>query len=230
MRVECERCHALVAADLEVDGEGVTVRCGACGGSFHATARRRPAPVVAAVDDQPGCVKCGAPMTAEPACPRCGLARERAASWAAASSVPADALAAAWAATEAAWDESAAHDRVAALALDLGELPWLARRYREVQRARPSDAVARTRIDRIGVMTLAALKATAAVPRSGLSSRQAGTWVVIILVLLVGAGLLAAKTATQQRQTQRRPAIPAADRAPTPQDGPPSIERVAPGR
>ena len=229
MRVECERCHALVAADLEVDADGVTVSCGACGGSFRAAARRRSAMVGDAVGDAPGCVKCGAPMTADPACPRCGLARTRAASWAAADP-PAPELATAWAATVAAWDQPAAHDRVAALALDLAALPWLARRYHEVQRTRPTDAVARTRIDRIGVMTLAALKATAAVPPAGLSSRRAGSWVVIILVLLVGAGLLAARTSTQQRRTQRRPAIPAADRASTAHDGPPSIERVAPGR
>ncbi|HVV85617.1 MAG TPA: MJ0042-type zinc finger domain-containing protein, partial [Kofleriaceae bacterium] len=82
MRVECERCHALVVADFEVDPDGVTVSCGACGGVFRAEARRRPAPAVP--DAGPGCVKCGAPMTDDPACPRCGLARDRARAWAAA--------------------------------------------------------------------------------------------------------------------------------------------------
>lgn len=228
MRVECERCHALVTADLAVDGDGVTVSCGACGGSFQVQVRPRPAPVQAAAD-QPGCVKCGAPMTADPACPRCGLARERAASWAAADQPPTAELAAAWTATVAAWDEPAAHDRVAALALDLAALPWLARRYREVQRARPTDAVAPARIDRIGVMTLAALEATATVPRAGLSDRRAGAWMLVILVLLVGAGLLAAKASSHQRRSQRRPAIPA-ERAPPGHGGPPAIERSLPGR
>lgn len=232
MRVECERCHALVVADFDVDPDGVTVACGACGGTFRAEARpRKPTAATLDLDAGPGCVKCGAAMTDEPACPRCGLTRERARAWAAADDAPSAEVVAAWAKAEASWSDPAAHDRVAGLALGHGALPWLARRYREVQRTRPADGVARARIDRIGLMSLAALQATATVPASP-RGRTRVAYLVIIIVALVLAGVLLAAKATSTRHTgKRRPAIPVErggrDRG---QPGPPSIEPPGPGR
>ena len=208
MRVECERCHALVAADFDVDPDGVTVSCGACGGSFRAEARRRPS-VATDAGAGPGCVKCGAPMTDDPACPRCGLSRDRAQAWAAADAPPAPELAAAWAAVDEAWDDAAVHDRAAAVALRHGALPWLARRYRDVQRARPTDAVARARIDRVGFMTLAALKATAKVPQASRNRSRVVYAVLLVVIVVVAGALLAARATTHERSGKRRPALPA---------------------
>ena len=232
MRVECERCHALVVADFDVDPDGVTVACGACGSTFRAEARRRPAaPVVPAAAEAAACVKCGAPATSAPACPRCGLVRERAPAFTASDSPPADELIAAWTAAEASWDDPAAHDRAAAVALSHGALPWLARRYRETQRARPTDAVARARIDRIALMTVAALQATATVP---VASRGGGrsTLLVLLLIGLVVAGtLLAARASSSKRSGSRRPAIPGERGTKIHRDaGAPSIEPARTGR
>lgn len=211
MRVECERCHALVAADFDVDPDGVTVSCGACGATFRAEARRRPL-VASDLTAGPGCVKCGAPMTDDPACPRCGLSRDRAQAWAAADAPPAPELTAAWAAVDSAWDDPAVHDRAAAIALGHGALPWLARRYRDVQRARPTDAVARARIDRVGFMTLAALKATAKVPQASRNRSRVVYVVVLVVIVVIAGALLAARATTHERSGKRRPAIPAAAR------------------
>ena len=242
MRVECERCHALVAADFEVDLDGVTASCGACGATFRAEARRRPVPAAApaSVDAGPGCVKCGAPLTDDVACPRCGLARERAGAWAASEPEPAPELVGAWAAAEAAWDDPAAHDRAAAVALAQRGLPWLARRYRDAERARPADAVARARIDRIAFMSLAALKATAGPPVSPRARGRAAYLVLLLVaVAMVGALVAARATAVKRGEGKRRPAVPAdrvdrADRArlraPAPAPAAPSIERAGSGR
>src|SRR5690349_8796437 len=101
MRVECERCHALVAADFEVDPDGVTMSCSACGGTFRAEARPRTATAAPADGSRPGCVKCGAALTDDAACRRCGLTRDRAEAWAAAEAPPAPELIAAWSKAEA---------------------------------------------------------------------------------------------------------------------------------
>lgn len=215
MRVECERCHAIVVADFDVDPEGVTVSCSACGGTFRAEARRHAASAAAATsaasasrDD--GCVKCGAPSTADAACPRCGLARDRAAAWAAAEPPPPAELVAAWSAAEAAWTEPAAHDRAAAIALERAALPWLARRYRDAQRTRPDDAIARARLDRLGFMTVAAVHATAAVPASPRRRGGLAYVLVVVGVLALAAVVLAAKLRTERRAPARRPAVPGA--------------------
>jgi hypothetical protein len=239
MRVECERCHAIVAAELEVDPDGVTVSCPACGGTFRAEARRRAGAATAApAGAAPGCVKCGAPVTDESACPRCGLARERAAAWAAAEPAPPPALVAAWAATEAAWTDGAVHDRAAAAALAHDALPWLARRYRDVQRARPDDAIARARIDRLGLMSVAALRATAAVPRPARAPVRIVYLVLAIAALTLAGVLLAARATASRPGEKRRPAIPGerltrprpspGPRVPTP--APAALEPAAPGR
>lgn len=213
MRVECERCRALVPAELTIDGDAVVVGCAACGASVRVAARAvEAAPEVA---PGPGCPKCGAPASDAEACPRCGLARAAAAGWAAAEVPPPPALAEAWAAVLAGWDEPAVHDRVAALALEHQALPWLARRYREAQRGRARDPVARARLERIASMTLAAVKATASTPTA--PRRSALPYVLLVFALVVAAVLVAVQMSAAR--TRRDPAGPG--RPATPVEPPP---------
>ena len=155
------------------------------------------------------CRKCGASATG-PACPRCGLARDRAGAWETAHPRVAAELVAAWRATQAAWDDAAAHDRVAALALRSEALPWLAARYRELERARPDDAVVRARLERIVTMTLAALRATETPRRVG-GARKVGFAVMCALVLLVAGAIVTAGRSSAQGSGRRRPAVGAID-------------------
>ncbi|HVV84571.1 MAG TPA: hypothetical protein VHE35_15995, partial [Kofleriaceae bacterium] len=151
--------------------------------------------------------------------------------WAAAEPPPSPELVAAWAKVEQAWEDPAAHDRAAAIALEHGAMPWLARRYREVQRARPADAVARGRIDRIAFMSVAALKATAAPPTARRARGRTAYIVLLVLAVVVAGALLAARATTVHHSGKRRPAIPADHGGhPAPRPAPGSIEPPPPGR
>jgi hypothetical protein len=154
------------------------------------------------------CRKCGAAVAGE-ACPRCGLARDRAAAWAAARPVSSAGLAVAWTATRAAWADPAAHDRVAALALAAHELPWLARCYREVDPAQDPERIAPARLERIVNMTLVALQTTERTPPVSAARRRAPVLVILaVVVLVVGALVSARVSAASQARGRPRMATP----------------------
>lgn len=151
------------------------------------------------------CRKCGAPLASRSACQRCGLAADRADAWASAQPRAVTELMRAWTAAVADWDEPAAHDRVAAVAVRREQLPWLARRYREVARARPGDAVVRSRLDRIVTITVAAVRATQSPGASSFVRRVVGLAVMAFLVVLVGGAMFNARQSSAQ-SGRRRPA------------------------
>lgn len=135
------------------------------------------------------CPKCGnAPVTGA-ACARCGLAVERMDGWSEDTQVP-DELAAAWAACLADWNDVALHERIASLSLTHSVQPWLARRYRAILRERPDDAIAATRLERVGRIAQAAVLASGASPRASRFSRGSSAVVLIVLALMVAGGLL----------------------------------------
>ena len=101
-----------------------------------------------------------------------------------------EALAAAWEACLAHWDDPTTHDRVASLSLTVGEQPWVARHYRAVLRERPDDAIAATRLQRTGKIAQAAILATATMPRPGGYRRGSSLAVLLVLALVLAGGLL----------------------------------------
>lgn len=234
VRIECEGCGELVTPSWQLVADELAARCPACDGVSRA--RVEPAaprggpsgdggPAAAAPGRAEGdrggptCPKCGYGPARGAACVRCGLAVDRMAGWSEVGVVP-DALAEAWAACRAAWREPAAHDRVASLAVALGEQPWLARRYREALRAQPGDAVAAAGLERAARIAQAAVLATAAPPRPPLFRRGSAYTVLVALTLLVIGGLLWALYLVRTREPaatgKRTPATPALRRASPP--------------
>lgn len=145
------------------------------------------------------CPKCGLRPVAGEACARCGLAVAHMAGWADDHMVP-EALTAAWAACLAAWDDAAAHDRVADLARSLIEQPWLARRYRAVLLERPDDPVAAARLTRVAKVAVALLATSASTPPGVRFRRGTSAIVVALLALLLAGGLIYTIQALRRRE------------------------------
>jgi hypothetical protein len=187
VRIECQQCRALVTPTWTIDGATIHARCPACGAIARAVATpAAPSPAHHADDRE--CPKCGQRPVGDDACPRCGLAAARMASWSDAAAVPPE-LRAAWDACLARWDDDAAHDRVSSLALAMGEQPWLARRYRAIQRERPADPVAATRLAQVGRVAHAAFLATAATPPPAGLRRGSSIALLLVLTGLAVGGL-----------------------------------------
>lgn len=209
MRIECDHCHRIGEARLTADGDRVMHACGFCGKSSSVKLETGAGAGTSAAT--------GAGVVAEPAAPDGELAD-------------------AWIACVDAWDDPAAHDRVAVLALTRHRSPWLAARYRAVLRDRPGDAIAAARISRIGRMAEAALRATA-LPPVDAPVRRSGPYVVlVVVVVLVAAGLVyavrvigARRQAVGNQHGARTPAVPVDAGRPAPLPHPP-IESHPPGR
>ena len=128
------------------------------------------------------CPKCGAPDVSE-ACRQCGLQRSSHASYLANRPPTSDALLAAWATCEQAWDDPSAHNRALELAAGQQAYPWLAAQYSQVLRQRPTDAVAQAQVLRLKRSTEAALTASA-MARKPPENRKKFTNIIIFIVLL----------------------------------------------
>lgn len=116
------------------------------------------------------CPKCRRSLGVdERACARCGLLSIHFARFC----VPADPpeLDAAWVACRAAWTDPSRHDRLIELAANLGALPSLARRYRELHDQLRDDPVAPRRLVQIATFIESSLRAQAASERSPASVR-----------------------------------------------------------
>jgi hypothetical protein len=137
----------------------------------------------------PSCPKCQHPRkVGEDACARCGLLVTLWPGWSferPASPV----LDAGWAALEPAWADEAAHARFLELAASVGELELAAARYREVERNRPDDAMARFALGRARLLVERLYAAQAL----GESHRPVGGWLrglAIASALVVLASVL----------------------------------------
>lgn|GEM_PF-2635786 len=105
------------------------------------------------------CPKCGTSVpAAASACPRCGLARDRFASFAAdaGASVP-PGLAAQWTAVLERWDDETAHERFLEAGLAAQAFPYMARCYRTAAREKGDDPIAEQRLQDIARRAEAAI-------------------------------------------------------------------------
>ncbi len=228
MRIECEQCRAVVEPTWTLERGQVSARCPTCGGESRVTVAI-PDSSSAAAAELAGreCPKCGLRPVRGDACARCGLALERMATWIEDDVVPAD-VTAAWAACQAAWDDAAAHDHVASLALARAVQPWLARRYRACLRDRPGDAVAVRRLERVGKIAHAAFLASASppvVPRFGRGSAVA---VLVVLAVLAAAGLVWGLYLVRSTEPPPAPRVPANRPPSPPRPGPPALPIAPP--
>jgi len=154
------------------------------------------------------CPKCGAESTA-PACPRCGLARDKMAAFvsARAASVP-EAISSAWQALQPAWDDQKRHDAIFELAARLDALAWLGGKYRE--RAKTDDAMAVKQLEKVRKAAEATLFATAS-PRDDQRKRNSLLALGVMAVVLAIIAAAVYFTAGDKKP----PPAPAAPRAQT---------------
>ncbi len=178
------------------------------------------------------CPKCETARSATlTACPRCGLLTSRAASWQLDAGVaPTATLGAAWEACEAAWTDDAAHERATLAAFATSDVGWLAKRYREVLRQRPDDAIARARLDVLTRRAQATLVATASPRRERPVRKFPIVAVIVVIAAIAGTALYAAQLGRRRDEgTGRRRAVEPA--RPAPRSLPdPTIEPTAPRR
>lgn len=150
MRVECPSCHQVVNPALAINSADVGMTCPSCGKHIA-----RDALAAAETDDDlktttpiPStkakvCAKCGAVLReGATACPSCGLAVAKMATFSGREdNVPAP-LKAAWEGVVAVWADEAKHDALFKLVAESGEYSWAAAKYRDQARNRPGDAIA----------------------------------------------------------------------------------------
>jgi len=103
-----------------------------------------------------------------------------------------EALAAAWDKLAEDWEDSARHDAVRTLAVEHGELKWLASKYRE----KKGDPVADAQLAKIASVAMATMLARETATKRGADLdapyKRALVWLVVMLVMVI-LGLFAAK-------------------------------------
>jgi len=211
VKIQCDLCKEIVVADFAVVGDGaIEIACPSCRGRYaapatrarrvtgdHVSGRIRRAsmpPPQAAQTGQPDmtCPKCGETQPQGQACRTCGLQASRMADYAAAeqASVP-EAVAAAWEDARTRWSDPDAHERFVQALAATETYPWGARRYREILRTRPDDAVAAEQIARLARMAEATLLASAVSRKAaGMSPYRGISVVVFALIFAIAAGLI----------------------------------------
>lgn len=106
-----------------------------------------------------------------------------------------EALAAAWDQLVADWSNEGRHESLRALAVEQGELKWLATRYRE----RQGDAVADAQLKKIASVAMATMLTRDTNGKHGRDVdapyRRAMIWIIVLLFMLI-LGLVAAKVVT----------------------------------
>ena len=225
MKLQCDLCREIVAADFAVAGDGIDVHCPACEKIFRVGATRgaavvelkKPRPAPPAGEQAMTCPKCEDVQPSAPACRSCGLLASRMADFVRdRDSRVAPEVVAAWQALDAAWSDTEAHDRFIKIVASSMAYPWAARRYREALRLRPDDRLAAEQLARLARMAEATLfasgtKRAEAKPKA---YRGALTLLAAMLILVfVGLGY-----AILTRNLQEDPPAPAP--APPVQKGP----------
>lgn len=196
MKLQCELCREIVAADFAVAGDAIEVRCPACSKSFRVSATRagdvldlkKARRAISADEQAMTCPKCGDEQPSAAACRICGLLATRMADFERDRDVqvPAE-VTAAWTALDATWTDVAAHDRFIKIVASAMAYPWAAKRYRDALRIRPDDPVAAEQLARLARMAEATLFATASrkAPKKPKAYRGAIALLAIMLLLIV---------------------------------------------
>lgn len=200
MKLQCDLCREIVAADFAMAGDAIEVRCPACAKTFRVTATRvadivelkPPRRPVAADEQAMTCPKCGDQQPPAAACRSCGLLATRMADFERDRDVqvPAE-VAAAWAELDAAWTDADAHDRFVKIVAAAMAYPWAAKRYRDALRLRPDDRVAGEQLARLARMAEATLFATGTHKAAGKPTAYRGALAmlaVMLLLIFIGVG------------------------------------------
>jgi uncharacterized Zn finger protein (UPF0148 family) len=141
------------------------------------------------------CAKCGTALRdGAEACPSCGLAVAKMASYAEKEAQVGAPIKAAWDAVLASWDDEARHEALFKRIAESGEYTWAAARYREQSRTRPGDPIATKQQERIK----RALEATLLVSATKRETPGATPYkntvmllgIMIVLLLLGGAYMI----------------------------------------
>jgi hypothetical protein len=148
------------------------------------------------------CPKCGRSRRDESACPGCGLAADRMASFASNREAVPEQLRAAWDDLHAPdssappyrsgepWTDQARHDELLKLVAANNCYAWAAGRYREVIRTRPEDATAARQLDRLTRAAEATMLAGATARTTpGPKPYRATTAILVMLIAVIVAGL-----------------------------------------
>ena len=132
------------------------------------------------------CPKCETACSFGRACPRCGLAANRRASFVRREQPVDAALTAAWQAVVANWEVPACHDELLRLTTRHEAWAWAATRYREC--ARKGDLVAASQLRRLekGIVVSAFTRMQTREDKAPKPYRTATTTLVLLIVLLVG--------------------------------------------
>jgi hypothetical protein len=200
MRVECESCHELVIASFALDAGALRATCPAC---RHAMTVPLAPATAASV-----CPKCGATRRGDQAaCPGCGLASARMASYTEAheAAVP-EPVRAAWVRVAEAWSDPARHDELLRQVATHRCYAWAAGRYR----TRAGDPIAERQLDRLCRAAEATLLAGATVRRETAAAPfRATVGVLALLIATVVVGLVYAALVRPPSDATIAPAGPA---------------------
>lgn len=226
MRVECESCRKLGAAQLAVEGDVVRATCTACGHVTVTALAGAPAETAEAASDAALCPKCGAVRRSDAtACATCGLTTARMAAFRdARDAMVAEPVRSAWQHATDAWTDDKRHDALFQIAATHNAYAWAAGRYRTRR-----DSIADRQLDRLRRAAEATLLAGATV-RAEKSTRpyRATAGVLAALVIVVAAGLIYAMVARERRRGPRSHA-PGEIVEPAPVAPAPSGPATAPG-
>lgn len=208
--------HCGVAAQVSVTRDNTTAD--AAGLLFSSPASPPPASSSdPAPDAGPRCPKCHAVVAERAACPGCGLAAARMASWVAerAAAIPAE-LRASWGRVVESWQDQPRHDAFVQAAVNAGAYAWAAGQYQDALRQRPAAAgaadpiapIARRQLERVRRTAEAAMLASAAVRQEQKAPYRSATTILVMLVVVLVAGALYATFMRETRNPAAGPAMP----------------------
>jgi len=212
--VTCVRCGAVEQVPLAKPATTSAISASEPGASDDAAPSKAPLP------GERRCPKCEALVGDRAACPSCGLASSRMASFSASreGDIP-DPVRAAWdAVTESpeAWASQARHDAFVQLVAAAAVFAWAAGQYQEIRRRRPDDAIALRQLERVRRTAEASMLATTTVRDVKQSPYRSATAILVMLVVVLVAGAL---YATFMREA-RSPASTITPVAPAPHHRP----------
>lgn len=158
------------------------------------------------------CAKCDTALReGAEACPACGLAVAKMASYAEKEAQVSEPLQAAWDAVLESWDDEARHDKLFALVAEAGEYTWAAARYREQSRSRPADPIATKQQEKIKralevTLLVSATKREAA----GATPYKNSVMLlgVLIILLLIGGAYMIVKSGNSKTKDLPPPRPP----------------------
>ncbi len=191
VKLLCGACERAGALELSAGNSAAEAwaRCRHCGAKERVViAPAAPPEGELEGDAEPRCPKCQTPVGQRRACPTCGLAAERMATFAAARDVASPALEACWQAALDAWTEQARHDAFVQAAAGAGAFAFAAGKYQEATRARPDDPIAPRQLARVRRTAEAAMLASAQVRHVEQKPYRSATAVLVLLVVALVAG------------------------------------------